>query len=291
MKDFNQEKVKIEHDGKVWELSEVLDQGAFGHIYIATSSSSEEKLACKVILNHDLFSLAFTPNMIKIELECASKLKHKNVVNILQTYSFPKYTLLLMHLYELGSLQRHLWSRAANLDFTHVQCIFRQLVDALQYVHEKGIAHRDIKFENIFVKRRFSDIHPHFIVALGDFGLSKKVHGLTGSITGTVYSMAPEVMKGENYNPYKIDVWSLGVLLYILLQEKYPYWKTKYDDVLNHRTTNWKGLQVSNEVRHLLTMMLSGCALCRLTSKEVWRHGWVKHPHPLLTDPHQKIEK
>lgn len=286
MKGFNPEEVKIEHDGKVWELGEVLGRGGFSRVYVATSTSSEQRLACKVIRHHCYIPLAFTKNMLKTELDCASRLQHENVVSILQTYSFPKYTLLLMHLYELGSLQRHLWSHAANLDLTHIRCVFRQLADALQYVHKKGVAHRDIKFENVFVKRRFSEIHPHFIVALGDFGLSKKVQGLTGSMAGTMYSMAPEVLEGKYYNPYKADVWSLGVLLYILLQEKYPYWKNKYHDVLIHRATNWKGLRVSNEVRHLLSTMLNICAVCRLTAKEVWKLRWVQQPHQTLPDPH-----
>uniref|UniRef100_A0A0P4WIN2 Protein kinase domain-containing protein n=1 Tax=Scylla olivacea TaxID=85551 RepID=A0A0P4WIN2_SCYOL len=284
MKGFNPEEVEIVHNGRVWELGEIVGRGGFSYVYLATSSGSEERLACKVIRHHWFFSLAFANNMLRAELECASKLHHENVVDILQTYSFPKYTLLLMPLYELGSLQRYLWSREANLDLTHVRCIFRQVTNALQYVHMKGVAHRDIKFENVLVKGRFSDTHPHFIVALCDFGLSKRVHGLTGSIAGTMYSMAPEVMGGEYYDPYKADVWSLGVLLYILLQKKHQYWKIRYNDIWNHRQTNWKELQVSSEVRHVLTTVLNICAVCRLSARDVWRLRWVQEPHPTIPD-------
>lgn len=210
-------------------------------MYVATSKGTRRRLACKFIPHH----CDHQEKMVEVELNCAATLHHPHVVDVLTTFQRDDDTVLLMPYYELGDLQYHFWDPHFRLDLLHVRCIFHQLVSGLVYVHSKNIAHRDIKLENVFIKAVFSKEHPHFYVALGDFGLSKFVEGMTTSYAGTEYSQAPEVVSGGPYNCFKSDVWSLGVVLYIILHKHFNYLRIDMQErLLQERVIGWRGLDV-----------------------------------------------
>jgi calcium-dependent protein kinase len=110
----------------------------------------------------------------------------------------------------------------ANKNFNEQQSaeVTRKVLSALQYMHSKGVTHRDIKLENIMIDRSGE-------VKLIDFGLATKYQSeeyanLTDTV-GTLYSMAPEVLEGTYYDN-KADLWSVGVVAYLLLSKKQPFW-------------------------------------------------------------------
>jgi calcium-dependent protein kinase len=110
----------------------------------------------------------------------------------------------------------------ANKNFNEQQSaeVTRKVLSALQYMHSKGVTHRDIKLENIMIDRSGE-------IKLIDFGLATKYQSeeyanLTDTV-GTLYSMAPEVLEGTYYD-YKADLWSVGVVTYLLLSKKQPFW-------------------------------------------------------------------
>jgi calcium-dependent protein kinase len=109
-----------------------------------------------------------------------------------------------------------------NKNFNEQQSaeVTRKILSALQYMHSKGVTHRDVKLENIMVDRSGE-------IKLIDFGLATKYQSeeytnLTDTV-GTLYSMAPQVLEGTNYD-YKADLWSVGVVTYLLLSRTQPFW-------------------------------------------------------------------
>ena len=100
-----------------------------------------------------------------------------------------------------------------------VQRVFTQLVGAVSFVHNKGCVHRDLKLENILLDK-------HGNVKLVDFGFTREYAGSTSYLQtwcGTICYSAPEMIKGEKYAGEKVDVWSLGIILYALLVGELPF--------------------------------------------------------------------
>lgn len=114
--------------------------------------------------------------------------------------------------YVVGGELFDLVIKKSQIPDSGVRLIFSQLMDALEYVHGKGIAHRDLKLENILMDKDFK-------VKIADFGTAKMVdkQGLLKTCTGTPGYMAPEVSLGQAYDPFKADLFSMGCVLFMMV--------------------------------------------------------------------------
>ncbi|KHJ76822.1 hypothetical protein OESDEN_23558, partial [Oesophagostomum dentatum] len=96
-----------------------------------------------------------------------------------------------------------------------------QVISAVHYMHVRGIVHRDLKLENIVI------FPEEGIIKISDFGFAKSVSvddgGLSETYCGSKSYSAPEILKGEPYNPYKSDVWSVGVIAFVIVTDCMPY--------------------------------------------------------------------
>ncbi|KAG7363322.1 protein kinase domain containing protein [Nitzschia inconspicua] len=148
------------------------------------------------------------------EISVMSHLRHPNIVRLYEAYERHRHVYLIMEYCPNGNL--------TNKNYNEHQCavVTRKILSALQFMHLKGVAHRDVKLENIMVDR-FGEIK------LIDFGLATKYQSetyanLTDTV-GTLYSMAPQVLEGSGYD-FKADMWSVGVVTYVLLSQTQPFW-------------------------------------------------------------------
>ncbi len=182
--------------------------------------------------------------------------------------------------------------------------IFKQLVLAVEHLHEHGIAHRDIKPENILLtKRAESSVDPSsspqldvtaspmgrraagLFIRLSDLGLSAPVRGLDGSPrpltgrNGTVGYQAPEVLSGRPYDE-RCDWWSVGVVLYILLVGRFPFFGT--DDEIFESSSKAEfdfrpvADDLSNKAKDLITNLLVVDPAKRYTAREILAHPWLR---------------
>ena len=168
--------------------------------------------------------------------------------------------------------------RHGSLPTEKVQKIFTQLVGAVAYVHNMSCVHRDLKLENILLDKNEN-------VKLCDFGFTREYEGKASylqTFCGTVCYSAPEMLKGEKYAGEKVDVWSLGVILYALLTGELPF--DEDDDLTTkHKIVsaepNYSGT-LPSDAKELISRLLSKRPLHRPTLAEVLTNPFLAEHAP-----------
>ncbi len=216
-----------------YRLLRELSHGAQGVVYEAIQESTKRKVALKVLLP-GIHASKRARKRFEREIEIIAQLRHANIVSIHDAARTPEGRYYYAMDYVRGlPLHRHVREQSLSLEAT--LSLFMEICDALQYAHQRGVIHRDLKPTNILVD---ADGSPKVL----DFGLAKQLASkadtlsLTEQIVGTLPYMAPEQTRG---NPDEIDtrtdVYALGVILYELLTGKYPYPVVgELADVLRH---------------------------------------------------------
>jgi serine/threonine protein kinase/Ca2+-binding EF-hand superfamily protein len=217
------------------------------------------------------------------EILVMSDLNHPNIVHLIEAYERIRHIYLVMEFCPGGNL--------TNRKYDERQCnvVIEKVLSALQYMHERGIAHRDLKLENLMLDKDGD-------VKLIDFGLATKFLGddytnMTETV-GTLYSMAPEVLRGKSYDPMKSDMWSLGVVSYVLLsQGVQPFWgprvsmpwsirrKVMIENILNvyyRPMTGPKWRSISDHGISFVKSLLQGNALQRPTASQAYESLWIQ---------------
>lgn len=186
-------------------------------------------------------------------VEILKTLDHPNIVRAFETFDYRGRLYIVM---ELCS-GKDLYSRDPYTE-AEAKRIMTSILEAVAYLHAKGIVHRDLKYENIM----FIDETPNADIRLIDFGLSQKF--ATGEhlhdFVGTVYTMAPELINGD-YDE-KADIWSLGVIAFMLLSSSMPFFGESRGAIINHilhgkykfQSKRWQ--QVSTKAKDFVMSLL-----------------------------------
>ena len=202
-----------------YSLGEELGRGEFGITYLCTDRQTDEKLACKSISKKKLRTAVDVEDVRREVTIMASLPDHPNIVRLRAAYEDAEAVYLIMELCHGGELFDRISSRG-RYEEREAAVIFRTIIEVVRTCHDHGVIHRDLKPENFLFENGREDSALKAI----DFGLS--VFFLPGErlseIVGSPFYMAPEVFK-RSYGP-EIDVWSAGVILYILLSGVPPFW-------------------------------------------------------------------
>ncbi|KAK1333040.1 hypothetical protein QTO34_006573 [Cnephaeus nilssonii] len=170
-----------------------------------------------------------------------------------------------------GDLREHLESHGP-LSERQARAAFRQVVSALQYCHRRGIAHRDLKPDNILLDEDGT-------VKLADFGFGRRVSddSKLSTFCGTFYYMAPEVLRQEPYDGRKADVWSLGVTLYRTVTGTVPFQGQSLAKIKRQVLAGQFEAppRMSREGKQLLRWLLTVDPSQRPTLDEVMQHPWL----------------
>ncbi len=265
---------------KTYEVLAELGSGSYGKVYRVKSKLTGEIRACKKMNKRKIKN----KERFKVEINLLKATDHPNIVKLYEVYEDNVYLYLVMEECLGGEFFDKLASRAKVMNMYNEReaaKIFKQLMCAINYCHSHGVCHRDIKPENILFT--FDDDSR---LKLIDFGLSKVFSSKSNSmnsIVGTTYYMAPEVLKGE-YNE-KCDVWSAGVILYIMLCGRPPFFARTDSEIVekiqegavNFNYPEWNN--VSKLAKELITLMLVEASK-RPSSQKVLDHPWVKDLAP-----------
>lgn len=209
-------------------IQEKIGEGGMGVVYKAVHTQIDQVVAIKAIYPQYAKDKNFKERFRR-EAKVQAKLHHPNVVNILNYIEDDEGNIyIVMEYINGGTLENKIAQRKLTLD--EIVSITVQVLNALSYMHSNGIIHRDIKPSNIM----FSD----GFVKVSDFGIAKPAEdkGLTrtGTIMGTVWYMAPEIIQGRQAS-YSSDLYAVGVMLYQMLTGKAPFFgKTDFEIMKAH---------------------------------------------------------
>jgi len=182
---------------------------------------------------------------------------------------------LVMPLYDCTLLEYMVHKR--SITNVEVRRLFGQVADAIATLHRNRIVHLDIKMENVLI----DDSYDAVVV---DFGYAEDMCEYTtlSKFCGSPVYMAPELLEKQPYDPFKADVWSLGVLLHLLLTERLPFEpSTDSVDSVFEAVKNQPLVlppTISPSARELLTGMLDRRPHRRFTMEQVTNHRWLSHP-------------
>jgi serine/threonine protein kinase len=215
------------------------------------------------------------------EIEIMKNLKHFSVVKLLDTIETEKYILLVMENVLGGDLLTFIKKRNKLPEKT-AKFIFKQLLQSLKYIHNKNIVHRDIKLDNILI-----DLNNN--IKLCDFGVGKYIsdhHELLYDQCGTPAYIAPEVVAGEGYEGFPVDLWSSGVVLYSLLMGSIPFKAQNINELQglimsgNYKKTTG----ISKNANDLLNKLLEINPKKRINVEEALNHPWFSDNNNDNTD-------
>ncbi|KAL8152012.1 hypothetical protein V2J09_021820 [Rumex salicifolius] len=260
-------------------IGKLLGHGQFGYTYVATDKSTGERVAVKKIDKNKMV-LQIAVEDVKREVKILQELTgHENVVQFYDAFEDENYVYIAMELCEGGELlDRILAKKDSRYTEKDAAVIVRQMLKVAAECHLHGLVHRDMKPENFLFKSSKTDSS----LKATDFGLSDfiKPGKRFTDIVGSAYYVAPEVLKRKS-GP-ESDAWSIGVITYILLCGRRPFWdKTEngiFKEVLRNkpdfRRKPWP--TISNSAKDFVKKLLVKDPRARLTAAQALSHPWVR---------------
>jgi len=283
--------IKVED---AYEVKRELGSGAFSIVKLAIHKKSKEQRAIKMI---DKDAIKEKKEMLEREVDILKRIQHPNIIAVVEIYETPRYLNLVMELATGGELFDSIVSRGKYTEKDAAR-IIQQVASACKYLHSIGIVHRDLKPENLLLENK----NPDCRIKIADFGLSKimEAQSILQTACGTPGYVAPEVLIGEGYNQ-EVDVWSIGVIMYILLCGFPPFYADNNSKLFEKIMSGaysfpspyWD--KISASAKDLIKCMLVVDPKKRYTSSQVMDHPWIKElvgvPEELLGDAQMNLKK
>jgi calcium-dependent protein kinase len=279
------------HDDDICRRYEIdkqeLGAGGYGKVYVAKDRMFADRLVAikKVLkLNYDHDA------KFHREVSIMKDLDHPSICRLFETYEDDRFMQFVIEYLEGGDLFDRYMDNGA-FEEPMVASVMKQVASALRYAHRKGIAHRDMKLENICFCDRDATANPH--VKVIDWGLGKHfVDGRMSSNVGSSMYSAPEVIECDPADEISdvdpgytsaCDIWSLGVVTYVTLSGKPPFYGSPMAQLRNMKAEVYpftKGiwLTTSDDAKDFIRSLLKADPKDRLNLDEIVRHPWLQRP-------------
>uniref|UniRef100_A0A7S2U0C5 Protein kinase domain-containing protein n=1 Tax=Lotharella oceanica TaxID=641309 RepID=A0A7S2U0C5_9EUKA len=262
---------------KKYSAKEVLGRGSFAIVKRAVRKKDGKELAVKIIKKAKLGQKEL--QIVHDEVKIMDKINHPHCVKLEEIFETNKKLYLVMEKLSGGELFDRIVAKGSYSE-KEASILIRSVAIALAYLHKIGIVHRDLKPENLI----YADKSQESPIKITDFGLAKlklaQGDGMMTTACGTPGYVAPEVLKKEKYNE-AVDIWSLGVILYILLCGFPPFYHEKTQKLYQQIKSGsydfpekyWK--DITPEAKELIRRMLTVDPAKRITIPQILQHPWI----------------
>ncbi|KAF8095306.1 hypothetical protein N665_0337s0014 [Sinapis alba] len=256
-----------------YELGKLLGCGAFAKVFHARDRRTNQSVAIKILNKKKLLATPSLANNIKREISIMRRLSHPNIVNLHEVMATKTKIFFAMEFVKGGELFNKI-SKHGRLSEDLSRRFFHQLISAVGYCHARGVYHRDIKPENLLIDENGN-------LKVSDFGLSAltdqiRPDGLLHTLCGTPAYVAPEILSKKGYEGAKVDVWSCGIVLFVLAAGYLPFndpnMMNMYKKIYKgeYRCPKW----ISQDLKRFISRLLDINPETRITIDEIVKDPW-----------------
>ncbi|KAL3643677.1 CBL-interacting serine/threonine-protein kinase 23 [Castilleja foliolosa] len=270
-----------------YELGRTLGEGTFAKVKFARNLETGENVAIKIldkdkVLKHKMIG------QIKREISTMKLIRHPHVIRMFEVMASKTKIYIVMEFVTGGELFDNIATRG-RLKEDEARKYFQQLIDAVDYCHSRGVYHRDLKPENLL-------LDANGLLKVSDFGLSAlpqqlREDGLLHTTCGTPNYVAPEVINNKGYDGAKADLWSCGVILFVLMAGYLPFEEPnlmalyKKINKADFSCPAW----FSSNAKKLIKRILDPKPSTRITFSEVLENDWFKKGYKPPIFEHEEI--
>lgn len=256
-----------------YELGKLLGQGTFAKVHHARNLKTGMSVAIKIIDKEKVLKVGLV-DQIKREISIMGMVRHPNIVQLYEVMASKTKIYFVMEYVRGGELFNKV--SKGKLKEDAARKLFQQLISAVDFCHSRGVYHRDLKPENLLLDEDGN-------LKVSDFGLSalresKRQDGLLHTTCGTPAYVAPEVINRKGYDGSKADIWSCGVILYVLLAGNLPFHDSNLMEMYRKigkaefKCPNW----FAPEVRRLLSKILDPNPNTRISIPKIMESYWFR---------------
>lgn len=254
----------------------VLGEGNYSKVVLATDATNGTKVAIKIFNRILMSERAY--KMVEQEIRTLRRLPpHPNIIKLIEVIDKDDVRYVVNEYIEEGDLFEYVLKHHAQLTERQAKRLFSMIVKAVHFLHKNGVVHHDIKLENVGLRKGGS-------LVLMDFGYCCEFSNdnLLSRFCGTLCYCAPELLLGKPYAATPIDVWALGVVLYVLLCKQFPF-NSDSPDTLYKQATNRDYIRsllhsdlLPEDAQDLLHKIFVPSAYKRISVPEILRHRFLK---------------
>ena len=258
-------------------LKQTIGEGSFSKVKLAVHKPSNNTVAIKIISKQNLSK----NDRLRTEREISilSSLNHPHIIHVIEIIQTDSFYYIVMEYCPEGELFSYIVNRK-RLSEEEASFLFFQIVNAVEYIHSKSISHRDLKPENILLLSNRS-------IKVIDFGLSNYFDNKTALATpcGSPCYAAPEMLKNKLYDGRKVDIWSIGIILYAMVCGYLPFddknTQRLYQKVMKSQVTYTKN--ISSNAKNIINQMLVKDPKKRITIEGIKKHPFYQQGYNIYS--------
>lgn len=265
---------------KFYTFGPKIGSGSFATVFAGRRRADNMEVAIKAI---DEKSKNFAKEDLEVEVSVLLRVHHPNIIKLYEVFESKDFFYMILEKVDGGELFDHIIARG-HYSERSAAVIMQQVLSGIAHLHEHGVVHRDLKPENLLYD---SSTGEDIIIKIADFGLSAivKQDELLDVACGSPGYVAPEILKRETYNS-AVDLWSAGVILYILLSGFTPFAGGDEEALYDAITTGAYSLDgpewraISREAKQLVRCLMDVNPTTRWTAKKALQYPWLAGSAP-----------